>query len=66
MRKIFIIFCCGLLLLTCGCSQKDEVTPTVSTVKTVSEIIKTEEEKPPVKAKYEPKQPKIRRPGTVA
>ncbi len=46
MRKIFIIFCCGLLLLTCSCSQKDVVTPTVNTVKTVSEITKAEEEKP--------------------
>ncbi len=47
MRKIFIILCCGLLLLTCGCSKIDEVTPTVNTVKTASEIKKTEEEKPP-------------------
>ncbi len=47
MRKIFIILCCGLLLLTCGCSKKDEVTHTINTVKTASEIIKTEEEKPP-------------------
>ncbi len=47
MRKIFIILCCGLLLLTCGCGQKDEVTPTVSTVKSASEIVKAEEEKLP-------------------
>ncbi len=47
MKKIFIILCCGLLILTCGCGKKDEVTPTVNTVKTASEIIKTEEEKPP-------------------
>ncbi len=47
MRKTLIIFCCGLLLLTCGCGQKDEVTPTVSTVKSTSEIIKPEKEKPP-------------------
>ncbi len=50
MRKIFIIFCCGLLLLTCGCGQKDEVTHTINTVKTASEIIKTEEEKPPTES----------------
>ncbi len=50
MRKIFIIFCCGLLLLTCGCCKKDEVPPTVNTVKTASEIIKTEEEKPPTES----------------
>ncbi len=47
MRKIFIILCCGLLFLACGCNKNDEVTPTVSTVKSTSEIIKTEEEKPP-------------------
>lgn len=47
MRKLFIIFCCGLLLLTCGCGKKDKVTPTIETVKTAIEIIKTEEEKPP-------------------
>ncbi len=50
MRKIFIILCCGLLLLTCGCGQKDEVTTTVNTVKTASEIIKTEEENPPTES----------------
>ncbi len=50
MRKIFIILCCGLMLLTCGCGQKDEVTPKVNTVKTASEIIKTEEEKPPTES----------------
>lgn len=50
MRKIFIIFCCGLLILICGCSKKDEVTPMVNTVKTASEIIKTEEEKPPTES----------------
>ena len=50
MRKIFIILCCGLLLLSFGCGQKDEVTPTINTVKTASEIIKTEEEKPPTES----------------
>ncbi len=50
MRKIFIILCCGLLLLTCGCGKKDDVTPTVSTVKTASEIIKAEEEKTPTES----------------
>ncbi len=47
MRKIFIIFCCGLLLLTCSCGKDDEVTPTIKTVKTASEIEKAEVEKPP-------------------
>ncbi len=47
MRKIFIIFCCGLLLLTDGCGQKDEVAPTISQTTVTSEIKKTEEEKPP-------------------
>ncbi len=51
MRKIFIIFCCGLLLFTCGCGQKDEVMPTVNAIKTASEIKKTEEQKPPSEIK---------------
>ncbi len=51
MKKTFIIFCCGLLILTCGCGQKDDVTPTVTTIKTASEIIKTEEEKPPTESR---------------
>lgn len=50
MRKIFIILCCGLLIITCGCGKKDDVVLTVSTVKTASEIIKTEEEKPPTES----------------
>ncbi len=50
MRKIFIILCCGLLLLTCGCGKNDEVTPTINTVKTASEIKKAEEEKPPTES----------------
>ena len=51
MRKIFIILCCGLLLITCGCNNKDEVTSTVNnTIKTASEIIKTEEEKLPTES----------------
>ncbi len=50
MRKIFIILCCGLLLLTCGCNKKDEVTPMIETVKTASEIKKTEEEKLPTES----------------
>lgn len=50
MKKIFIILCCGLLILTCGCSQKDEVTPTINTIKTASEIKKTEEEKTPTES----------------
>ncbi len=50
MKKILVILCCGLLILTCGCGQKDEVTPTVSTVKSTSEIIKTEEEKTPTES----------------
>ncbi len=50
MRKIFIILCCGLLILTCGCVKKDEVTPTINTVKTASEIKKAEEEKPPTES----------------
>ncbi len=49
MRKIFIIFCCGLLFLTCGCGQNDEVMPTKNTIKITSDIKKTEEEKPPTK-----------------
>lgn len=52
MRKIFIIFCCGLLLLTCGCGKKDEVTPTIETVKTASEITKAEEGKPPTENQH--------------
>lgn len=47
MRKILIIFCCRLLLLTCGCGKNDEVTPTINTVETASEIKKAEEQKPP-------------------
>ncbi len=50
MRKIFIIFCCGILLLSCGCSQKDEVAPTINTIKTASEIKKAQEEKPPTES----------------
>ncbi len=50
MRKILVILCCGLLLLTCGCGNKDEVTPTINNVKTASEIKKTEEEKPPTES----------------
>ncbi len=50
MRKIFIILCCGLLILTCGCGKKDEVTPTINTIKTASEIKKTVEEKPPTES----------------
>ncbi len=50
MRKIFIILCCGLLLLTCGCGKKDEVTPTENIIKITSEIEKTEEEKPPTES----------------
>ncbi len=50
MRKIFIIFCCGLLLLTCGCGKKDEVTPTISQTTATSEIKKAEEEKPPTES----------------
>ncbi len=50
MRKIFIILCCGLLLLTCGCGKKDEVAPTVNTMKTASEITKAEEENPPTES----------------
>ncbi len=46
MRKILVILCCGLLLLTCGCGKNDEVTPTVSKLNTASEIKKTEKEKP--------------------
>ncbi len=46
MSKIFIILCCGLLFLTCGCEKKDKVVPTINTAKTASEIIKTEDEKP--------------------
>ncbi len=47
MRKIFIIFCCGILLLSFGCSKKEEVTPMVDIVKTESEIKMAEEEKSP-------------------
>ena len=47
MRKVFIIFCCGLLILTCGCVKNDKVTPTENTLKITSEITKAEEEKPP-------------------
>ncbi len=50
MKKIFIIFCCGLLLLTCGCGQKDKVTPTINTIKTASKIKKAEEEKAPTES----------------
>ncbi len=50
MRKIFIIFCCGLLLFTCGCGKRDKVTPTINTIKTASEIKKAEEEKPPTES----------------
>ncbi len=50
MRKIFIILCCGLLFLTCGCGQKDEVTPTISQTTATSEIKKAEKEKPPTQS----------------
>lgn len=47
MRKIFIILCCGILLLICGCDKKDEVTPIISQTTSTSEIKKSEKEKPP-------------------
>ncbi len=50
MRKIFIILCCGLLILTCGCGQKGEVTPTISQTTIASEIKKAEEEKSPTES----------------
>ncbi len=50
MKKILVILCCGLLLLTCGCGKKDEVMPTINTAKTASDIKKTEEEKPPTES----------------
>ncbi len=59
MRKIFIIFCCGVLLLTAGCGKQNESPPMESAVGTESEIIEAEVNPTPTESTVEKTEPMV-------